>query len=131
MSQYHPIDLAEGYADYAVPQHVTDALATIAVGSNSLLHQYARGFGHMRLVHALSELYGKVLNRDINALQDILVTSGAYEALYVAIQGHIETGDEVILIEPFFDGYDPIIKIAGGIPKYVSLKRVKTSNLIT
>lgn len=44
VSQYHPVDLAEGYADYAVPKHVTDALATTAVGSNPLLNQYARGF---------------------------------------------------------------------------------------
>lgn len=109
---------------------MTDALATIAVGSNSLLHQYARGFGHIRLVHAISTLYSKLLNREINPLQDILVTCGAYEALYVTIQGHVETGDEVILIEPFFDSYDPMIKIAGGVPKYVSLKRVMTFRLI-
>lgn len=78
----------------------------------------------MRLVQALSSLYGKLLNREVNPLHEVLVTCGAYEALYVAIQGHVEVGDEVILIEPFFDGYDPMIKIAGGVPRYISLKRV-------
>lgn len=80
--------------------------------------------GHGRLVQSLSTLYGKLLNREVNALNDVLVTCGAYEALFVAIQGYVERGDEVILIEPSFDSYEPMIKIAGGIPKYISLKPV-------
>lgn len=45
--------------------------------------------GHPRLVHALSALYSKLINRKIDPMNEILVTSGAYEALYSTIQGYV------------------------------------------
>lgn len=45
--------------------------------------------GHPRLVHALSALYSKLVDRKIDAFNEVLVTCGAYEALYVAIQGYV------------------------------------------
>lgn len=57
-------------------------------------------------------------------MSNILVTAGAYEALYTAIHGHVQEGDEVILIEPFFDSYAPLVESAGGTCKYVALKSV-------
>lgn len=60
---------------------------------------------------------------------EVLVTSGAYEALYAAITGHIDTGDEAIIIEPFFDCYEPMIKCAGGVCRYIPLKPVSSKHL--
>lgn len=57
-------------------------------------------------------------------MTEILVTTGAYEALYVAIQGHTSPGDEWIIIEPFFDCYAPMVRMAGGVPKYIALQPV-------
>ena len=49
------------------------------------------------------------------------MTDGAYEALFCAIMGNVNPGDEVIIIEPYFDCYEPMVKLAGGIPKFIAL----------
>lgn len=88
-------------------------------------------------MQALSTLYTKLVNREVNPFTEILVTTGAYEALYAAIQGHVDDGDEVIIIEPFFDCYEPMVKMAGGVPRFIPLRlvnylifKVKIFNLI-
>jgi len=75
-------------------------------------------------VNALSKLYSNLINRKIDPLNEILVTVGAYEALFCSIQSNIEVGDEAIVIEPFFDCYEPLIRIAGGTPRFIALKNV-------
>lgn len=64
------------------------------------------------------------MNRNIDPYNEILVTAGAYEAVYSALQGHTDIGDEWIVIEPFFDCYESLVKTAGGVPRFVALKPV-------
>lgn len=80
----------------------------------------------MRLVQALSKLYSGLIGHEVNPLNEILITSGAYEALYSTIMGHIDDGDEVIIIEPFFDCYEPMVKMANGVPRFIPLKLVSS-----
>lgn len=127
--QYKPLNLGQGFCDYPVPSYITEALAATAKSDNSLLHQYTRGFGHLRLVQAIGKLYSKLVQRPIDPQNEVLITSGAYEALYSAIQGHVDVGDEVIIVEPFFDCYEPMVKMAGGIPRFIPLK--PTHNTVT
>ncbi|KAH8337280.1 kynurenine aminotransferase [Drosophila kikkawai] len=124
--QYKPLNLGQGFPDDAAPEYVTHSLADIAKDENPLLHQYTRGYGHVRLVQALSKLYSGLVSKELNPLTDILITSGAYEALYSTIMGHVDVGDEVIIIEPFFDCYEPMVKMAGGVPRFIPLKLRKT-----
>ncbi|KAJ0180954.1 hypothetical protein K1T71_003039 [Dendrolimus kikuchii] len=130
--EYKPaVNLGQGFPDYHAPDHVRKALADIAVGDNPLLNQYTRGFGHPRLVQNLSKIYSPLIGREIDPFNEILVSSGAYEALFSSILGHVDTGDEVIVIEPFFDCYDFMIRSAGGIPRFIPLTPKKTSGDIT
>ena len=75
---------------------------------------------------AIANLYTKLVDRPvpIDPVKEVLVTDGAYEALFTAIMGHVNPGDEVIIIEPYFDCYEPMVRLAGGTPVFISLKPV-------
>lgn len=122
--EHKPLNLGQGFPDFAAPEHVTRALADTAVGPDVLLNQYTRGFGHPRLVNAIAKLYSGLIGRQINPLTEVLVGAGAYEALFAAILGHIGPGDEAIIIEPFFDCYEPMVRTAGGNPVFIPLRPV-------
>lgn len=85
--------------------------------------------GHMRLVRALAELYNQVAGIKMHAMTDILITVGALAAMQAAIYGIIDDGDEVIVIEPFFDAYDKLVRLAGGVTRYVALRPTKVSHV--
>merc|ERR1712137_571326 len=121
-TKYKPLNLGQGFPDFAPPKHVTDALADVAKGDNILLQQYTRGYGHPRLVNALSKLYGQMIGRTINPFTEVLISGGAYGALFCTIMSCINPGDEVIIIEPFFDCYEPMVRLAGGIPVFIPLR---------
>ncbi|XP_019753728.1 kynurenine aminotransferase isoform X1 [Dendroctonus ponderosae] len=122
--EYKPLNLGQGFPDYPPPEYITDALMQVASDGN--LHQYTRGYGHPRLVQAIAKLYSKLIGRELNPQTEVLTTLGAYEALYAAITGHVDVGDEVIIIEPFFDCYEPMVRYAGGIPRFIALKPKST-----
>ncbi|XP_019868643.2 kynurenine aminotransferase isoform X2 [Aethina tumida] len=121
-AEYKPLNLGQGFPDYPPPTYVTDALKAVSNSDNVFIHQYTRGFGHPRLIEALAKLYSKLIGREINPQTEILTTLGAYEALFSSIIGHVDVGDEVIIIEPFFDCYEPMVKSAGGVPKFIPLR---------
>ncbi|KAL4714618.1 hypothetical protein ACJJTC_019681 [Scirpophaga incertulas] len=131
-AEYKPaVNLGQGFPDYPAPDHVTKALAEITTGDNPLLNQYTRGFGHPRLVQNLSKVYSPLIGRQIDPINEILVSSGAYEALFSAILGHVDHGDEVIVIEPYFDCYDYMITSAGGKTRFIALKPKSHSENMT
>lgn len=92
--------------------------------SEFISRHVSREQGHMRLVEALATLYSKLINRKIDPSNEVLITTGAYGALFNTLLGHVDEGDEVIVIEPYFDSYVPIIKMAGGVPRFVQLRPV-------
>ncbi|XP_055905159.1 kynurenine aminotransferase [Eupeodes corollae] len=129
--KYKPLNLGQGFPDFAAPEYVTDALSKIAASENPLMNQYTRGFGHPRLVQALSKLYSKLVGRDIDGNTEVMITCGAYEALFCAILSNVDAGDEVIIIEPFFDCYEPMVRAADGVPRFIPLKPTKSDGVIT
>ena len=139
VSANNPCNLGIGMPDFdAYPKSIIDALNDITVNGDYSLHQYSRGpvysfassythfdfnQGHPRLVNVLAKLYSMLLNQDVKPYDDVLVTLGAYEAIYVSVFGLINPGDEVIIIEPHYDCYVPIVRVAGGVPVFTALRR--------
>nr|CAB3228111.1 kynurenine--oxoglutarate transaminase 3-like [Phallusia mammillata] len=116
------VNLGQGFPDFSPPEHIKQALADVAAVDSVATYQYTRGVGHPRLVKTMSKLFSPLFGIEIDALKDILITIGGYGALYASISAFIEHEDEVIIVEPFFDCYEPMVKIAGGIPKFIPLK---------
>ncbi|NXC25342.1 KAT1 transaminase, partial [Campylorhamphus procurvoides] len=118
---YAKVNLGQGFPDFPVPDFLLEALRQ-ALGGNHMLHQYTRAFGHPPLVNVLGQLFGKLLGRELDPMSNVMVTVGAYQALFCCFQAFVDEGDEVIIIEPFFDCYMPMVKMAGGTPVFVPLR---------
>ena len=61
-------------------------------------------------------MYSPVFDRELDPLTQIVVTTGATEGIFATMQGLVDPGDEVILIEPFYDSYPAAVIMAGGTP---------------
>lgn len=85
------------------------------------MNQYSPARGHPRLIAALSEQFSAPLRRPLVPV-NICVSAGATQGIFAAMQALLEPGDEVILIEPFYDSYTGSVTCAGGVPKFVPLR---------
>ncbi|CAL2048707.1 unnamed protein product [Caenorhabditis brenneri] len=123
LAQTHQaVNLGQGFPDSPAPKFITDILKDISAKPDlTAAHQYTRGYGHPELVNILSKMYSHLYNVNVSPMNDVLITVGAYHALYYAFLGWINPGDEVIIIEPAFDCYSPQVKFAGGIPVPISM----------
>ncbi|MEQ2253829.1 hypothetical protein ILYODFUR_036539 [Ilyodon furcidens] len=93
-ADYKAVNLGQGFPDFSPPRFVQDAFCK-AVSGGPQMHQYTRAFGHPRLVKSLAKFFSRIVGREIDPLEDILVTVGAYQTLFCAFQALIDNGDEV------------------------------------
>ena len=113
------INLSQGFPDYAVPAELT-ALVTKYMQQG--YNQYAPMPGVQTLREQIAAKALDLYGAKYDPAREITVTSGATEALFAAITAVVREGDEVIVLEPAFDSYTPVISLCGGIPVYVQLK---------
>lgn len=117
--EHQSVNLGQGFPDDKGPEEVRRAAAEyLETGHN----QYPPMMGIPDLRQAVAEHAKRFQGLDVDWQSEVLVTSGATEALADCLFGLIEPGDEVVLIEPLYDSYLPIVRRAGGVPKLVRLQ---------
>ena len=112
------INLGQGFPEAPGPLELRQAAARAAVDG---WNQYAPSRGLPELRTAVAEHYNRLHLTDWTA-DEVLVTSGATEALASALLAWVKAGDEVIIFEPAYDAYRPLIERAGGTVKAVQLR---------
>ena len=116
--QHGAVNLGQGFPDDPGPLDVRQRAAEAVIdGSN----QYPPMMGLPELRQAVADHYGRFQGLALSA-EDVMVTSGATEALAGALLALIEPGDEVVLFQPMYDAYLPLVRRAGGVPRFVTLK---------
>ena len=118
-NDHHAINLSQGFPDFDVHP---DLLALVGNYMRSGHNQYAPMQGVAALRDQIAEKVLALYNASYDPESEITVTSGGTEALFAAISAVVQQGDEVIVLEPAFDSYVPVIKLNGGIPVYVAYK---------
>jgi aspartate/methionine/tyrosine aminotransferase len=120
LAQAHgAVNLGQGFPEGLEP---SDVVARAAEAVTSGPNQYPSMMGTPDLRQAIAAHDRRFYGLDLDSMAEVMVTSGATEALAACLFGLIEPGDEVVLIEPLYDSYLPIIRRAGGIPKLVRVE---------
>ena len=112
------LNLGQGFPDDPGPEALRRAAA------EAVLHgynQYPPSRGLPELRRAIAAHYARTQGLSFDPDTQVTVTSGATEALASAILALVEPGDEVILFQPAYDAYAPLVRRAGGIPRFVTL----------
>ena len=116
--EHGAVNLGQGFPDFAVPQRLVDELdRAMRAGHN----QYAPMTGVAPLRQAIAEKVLRCYGREVDPDTEITVTSGATEALFNAIHAVVRPGEEVIVLDPAYDSYEPAIDLAGARAVHVPL----------
>jgi len=113
------INLGQGFPDAPGPDDIRRAAAEAVVDG---YNQYPSMMGIPELRQAIASHYAHWHGLSLDPMTEVMVTSGGTEALTSSLLAVIEPGDEVVLFQPMYDSYLPIIRQAGGIPRLVRLQ---------
>jgi N-succinyldiaminopimelate aminotransferase len=116
--EHDAVNLGQGFPDDPGPEDVRRKAADAVING---WNQYPPMMGLPELRAAIVTHYAHWQGLTLDADSEVMVTSGATEALTGAMMALIEPGDEVVLFQPMYDAYLPLVKRAGGVPKLVRL----------
>lgn len=117
-AEYGAVNLGQGFPDFDPPLRLRDSLAAALNGGHN---QYAPMTGVPALREQIAAKVRALYRRTLDADLEVTVTSGATEALFAAIAAVVRAGDEVIVLDPCYDSYEPAIVLNGGRAVHVRL----------
>ncbi len=117
-TEHDAINLAQGFPDFPAPETVKDAAAAAIHGD---INQYAITWGAKRFRDALVAKYADWYGMEVNPETEVTVTCGATEAVVSALLAIVDPGDEVIVLEPFYENYGPDTVLCAATPRFVPL----------
>jgi len=123
-NQHQAINLSQGFPEFDTPEFLKEKInQAIIEGKN----QYSPSNGLPELLSQIANMVHSqyqthlIDEQKLNGLENVTITSGATEALWVAIQTLVRPNDEVIIFDPAYDSYEPAIELAGGICRHIAL----------
>ena len=117
--EHKAVNLGQGFPDDPGPDDVRAKAAEAVING---WNQYPPMLGLPELRNAVAAHYRRFQSLELDPETEVMVTSGATEALAGALLALIEPGDEVVLIQPMYDAYLPLVRRAGGVAKFVTLR---------
>lgn len=118
-SENGAINLGQGFPEDDGPLDLSEAAARALIDGPN---QYPPMPGLVVLRQAVAAHYNAHHSLDLDWQSEVTITSGATEAIAAALLAFIEPGDEVVVFEPMYDSYLPMIRRAGGVPRFVRLQ---------
>lgn len=118
-AQHNAINLSQGFPDFPISAQLIDLVRHYMLSGHN---QYAPMPGVPVLRQQIANKLNNHLGYNFDANQEITVTAGATEGLFAAITALVHRGDEVIIFDPAYDAYVPVIQLSGGIPVHLELQ---------
>lgn len=117
--RHQAVNLSQGFPDFPGPDFLKEA-AIRAIHADH--NQYARSRGEPPLVEAIARSIQSRTGLAFDPMTEIAVFAGATEALHCAFLSFCNPGDEVVMLEPYYDSYRAGTAIAGAVPRFVPLR---------
>jgi methionine aminotransferase len=117
-NEHGAINLSQGFPNFPVDTQLTDILKNIASDN---VHQYAPMGGYPPLQIKIAELVNRQYHRIIHPSDEVLITAGATQAIFAIIQALVNTNEEVVILDPSYDCYEPPIILTGTRPVRIQL----------
>lgn len=118
-AEYNAINLSQGYPDFPISEQLIDLVNHyMSTGHN----QYAPMPGVPVLRQRIAQKLSNTLNLDFDPDAEVTVVAGATEGLYSALTAYVHNGDEVIIFDPAYDLYAPVVQLSGGTPVHLELE---------
>jgi methionine aminotransferase len=112
LAQSHgAINLSQGFPDFDTPRALAEALGEHALRGNN---QYAPMTGLPRLREAIATQLARHRGVAVDPALEVTVVPGATEGIFCAVQALVQGGDEVLILDPAYDSYQPAVSLAGG-----------------
>ena len=118
-NRHGAINLGQGFPSFEGPEFVKEAAHRAMYDGQN---QYTRSWGVPDLVVGIADKFEASTGLTIDPMANVTVTTGCTEAIAASVIGLVNPGDEVILIEPYYDSYPAVVAMAGGTPRYVTLR---------
>ena len=116
--QHDAINLAQGFPNFAAPEVLKEA-AMQAIRDD--INQYSVTWGALRLRQALVRKYAEWYDLDVNPETELTVCCGATEAMVSTLMAIVDPGEEVIVLEPFYENYGPDAILCGAKPVFLPM----------
>jgi aminotransferase len=117
--KHNAVNLSQGFPDFAAPVEVKEA-ARQAIADD--INQYAITWGAKPLRDAIAEKFEHTQGIRVDPEREITVCCGSTEAMMSAMMAIINPGDEIVVLEPFYENYGPDAILSGAAPRFVKMR---------